>query len=100
MVLLGGNIELIGFEKLRNNELVVIKKMVGSFVKSVSEGKNFKKCCLTLLNPDRADKEMYKLQLMFEFDTIYIAAVEDTNLYFGLDNVCKSIERQLEKQLQ
>ena len=43
---LGGNIELNGFQDIENAKLVVLKKIIGNYVKQIQEKKSdYEKCC-------------------------------------------------------
>jgi ribosome-associated translation inhibitor RaiA len=86
---LGGNIVLEGFDNTKPEQMIVIKKIAGSFAKKVSETKGeYEKVILNLENS-------YKIKIQVRFkDNELTAENEDKNLFFALTNSIKEIEAQ------
>tara|TARA_Y100000310_G_scaffold345249_1_gene463112 strand:- start:3063 stop:3335 length:273 start_codon:yes stop_codon:yes gene_type:complete len=83
MIELGGSIKLDGFEDLPAEKLIVIKKIVGTFAKELSEkNSNFKEVLLKLENS-------YKLTILVQADKETKSEVEDKNLFFALSLAIK-----------
>ncbi len=96
MVQLGGNINVDGFETVSRNDFVIVKKLVGSFVKTVSDKyPTFKNCNLILVNPEKEKNDEFQLRLSLGLDQEFSAEVNDSNLYFAFNKVCKEIEGKL-----
>jgi hypothetical protein len=96
MVQLGGNIEMNGFENIRVTDQIVLKKIIGSFVKYIStQHQQFQKCSIALLNPAKESDEQYNLKIQLMLDKEYCAETQDNNIYFALDKACKSISGQI-----
>jgi hypothetical protein len=89
-MLLGGNIELEGFDSLEPAILVVVKKMVGSEARKISEdGIPFEKLKICL-DSNSGSSCQVSAKVIFqgnEFD----ASAKENNLFFGIDCAFKKI---------
>jgi hypothetical protein len=93
---LGGNIQLTGFRDLDSATMVVVKKMVGNFVRHVGTHDDFKNFHLTLKKVHQREKsELYELHAKLNADRLYTSEVVDRNLMVGLDAVMKKVERSM-----
>jgi len=93
---LGGNIALVGFEVLEPAELIVIKKIVGNYVRKMCENGNYKEMRLTLQQKKHGKSfkhEIYGLALFGEGR--FHSSSMDWNLYTVVANVCESILQEL-----
>ncbi|MEM4267522.1 MAG: hypothetical protein QXK37_01690 [Candidatus Woesearchaeota archaeon] len=97
MIELGGNIELAGFKDIDGGNMIIIKKIVGNFVKDLNQhNPKFQRLNLTLKKVhEREDSQVFELQAKLTTDHIYHAEVEDRNLLFAVDKVLKKIESQI-----
>ena len=93
---LGGNIQLTGFRELDPATLVIVKKIVGNFVKDMSAtNSKFQGLHLTLKTVHEREKsEKYEIHAHLKIDTTYTAYVVDRNLLVGLDSVLKKVEKE------
>ena len=92
IIQLGGNIELIGFKELDMAKMVVLKKMVGSYAKAMSEkNTSFSKLTIT------GKKESDNLNISAEMtaDKAYNGEETGANLFVILDSALKKIIDQL-----
>ena len=96
---LGGNITLSGFSDLERPELVIVKKIVGSYARKFSEGLIMKNLELTLKSVHKTDKnEKYEIHArLLTNEKSFVSEVTDYNLFFVLDAVLKKIEEQVKK---
>jgi S-adenosylmethionine synthetase len=94
---LGGNIQLTGFRDLDPATLIIVKKIVGNFVKHVSSTySNFKGLNITLKSVHEREKsEKYEIHAHLNTDTTYTAYVVERNLMVGLDSVLKKVEKTM-----
>jgi hypothetical protein len=94
---LGGNIVLSGFKEVDKPTLVIVKKIVGNFVKNVSQtSAGFNSINLTLKTVhERETSKMYEFTGRLTIDN-KDAHVEhtDRNILVGIDNVLKKLEKQ------
>jgi len=91
---LGGNIELEGFDSLEPALLVVVKKMVGSEAKKISEnGIAFDKLriCLESNNPTSC---AVSGSIVVQGNDVS-ASVSENNLFFGIDRLFKKLVSSL-----
>ncbi len=98
MIELGGNITLVGFKELDYAELVVIKKVVGSYARKFAEGKNMTNLTLNLkpIHQTSQDSQKYELKAKLELDgKMYNSEVTEFNLFIGLDKILKKLESQI-----
>lgn len=83
---LGGNIELEGFDNIEPAQLVVIKKIVGSSAKKISEEiSEFENLQITLKENDK-DKVTLNGKITIK-GTEHEAEASDKNLFFALNKV-------------
>ncbi len=93
-MLLGGNIELEGFDSLDPAVLVVVKKMVGSEAKKISDkGINFEKLRICL-NSNSGSCDL-SANLILK-DTSFDVSSTNPNLFFGIDGVFKKLSSSLQ----
>ncbi len=84
---LGGNIELFGIESIDGASMIVLKKIIGTYARKFSEKG------LDRLSVYFGDKEI-KIEAVSQGNTVMSAAAHP-NLFFGVDNALKDIEKQL-----
>lgn len=95
---LGGNISLIGFKELPPQELIIMKKIVGNFVKKVqTRYNNFNKIVLDLKKVHNSESEI-STKIVIDNKT-YNVEVTDFNIFFALNKALKKIEEQLPQGL-
>lgn len=88
---LGGNICLTGFSELDRDSMVILKKIVGSYVKGFSErAEDFKG-----LHVELKKGEPYRLIATLTANDEKMANAEDKNLFVALDNALKDIENSI-----
>ena len=86
---LGGGIELEGFSGIEKAQLVVIKKMVGNYVKEITEkAKKYEKVVLTLTQEGNSCK--VHAELTDEGNQITADATEN-NLFIALNKALKEV---------
>mgnify|MGYP001325178194 CR=1 FL=1 len=90
MIELGGNIVLSGFKELEPAQLIVVKKMVGSYVKKISDTYDFIKLSLNLKKLHNKQVELHG-KIDFK-DNFRVAEVDDHNLFFALNKVLGKLE--------
>jgi ribosome-associated translation inhibitor RaiA len=85
---LGGNIVLEGFDDIDKANLVVVKKMVGNYGKTISEKKQFKKLILTYKKP--------KIEAILELEDKQIKESADhENLFFSINQALSNIIKKI-----
>ena len=87
MIELGGNISLEGFENIEPGALVVIKKIVGNYVKKISESINFEKLHVILKKERPYDLEV---KLISDGNN-KTSESKDGNLFFALDKALSKL---------
>jgi len=87
IVNLGGGIQLIGFSQVDGGKMVVVKKMVGSYVREISEKIQFENLSLEL-----------KAESQYEIEAKLTAGGETTssdateqNIFMAIDSVLKKL---------
>ena len=92
IIQLGGNIELIGFKELDMAKMVVLKKMVGSYAKTMSEKKSdFSKLKVT----GAKEGDNLKINAEMTADKAYSGEETGTNLFVILDSALKKVINQI-----
>lgn len=94
---LGGNIQLTGFSETDPATLVIVKKMVGNFVKDMTQhNSGFRGLNVTLKGVHEREKsEKYEIHAHLKTDQVYTASVVERNLLVGLDSVLKKVEKEM-----
>jgi hypothetical protein len=96
---LGGNIELSGFSELDGANMIVVKKIVGSYARKMSDSvPGFERLRLTLKTVHKQEhSEKYEImgQALAEGKS-YNSEVTDRNLYVVIDLVLKKLCSELE----
>ena len=96
MIELGGNIFLDGFNEINGGEMIILKKLVGNYVKELTEKKgNFKKLSLNLNKTLLGEKNVFHLQAELHADEQYNSEARDGNLFFVIDKAFKEINGKL-----
>jgi ribosome-associated translation inhibitor RaiA len=97
---LGGNIELSGFSKVDRSNMVIVKKIVGSYAKKLYEhGTNTEKISVHLkgVHHDQGPgKFEMHVKVLIEGKPVTSECVNN-NLFFALDEALKKIENQISK---
>ncbi|MBW2982008.1 hypothetical protein KY343_03955 [Candidatus Woesearchaeota archaeon] len=96
---LGGNIELSGFSELEPSIMIVLKKIVGNYVRRMSDKcKGFEKLTVTMKTVHAREKgEKYELHAkMIENGKSYTSSYVDRNLFIAVDSSLKAIINSLE----
>ncbi|HHE36350.1 MAG TPA: hypothetical protein ENL16_00870 [Candidatus Woesearchaeota archaeon] len=91
---LGGNITLVGFKELEKAELVVVKKIVGSYARKMSDTvSGFESLTVTLKVVHRTEgSEKYELHAKAVINGKPLASeTTQRNLFVGLDDVLKKV---------
>ena len=87
---LGGNIELEGFDNIEVAQLIVVKKIVGSIAKKISEDvSEFDSLCITLKENEK-DKTTIVGKIKIK-DKEQEAEASDKNLFFALNTVLSEL---------
>ena len=83
---LGGNIKLTGFDDMEPAKLVVIKKIVGNYVKELGSVKELN------LNLLQQDNDVFKIKGSLALDNnTKDAEIEDNNLFFALNSILNKL---------
>jgi hypothetical protein len=92
MIQLGGNIELEGFEGVEPGKLVVIKKIVGSYTRKISDSTpGFEK--ITLYLDQGTDTKVSVIVMVGGNETKHEES--DKNLFFALDKALLGAQKKL-----
>ena len=103
MIELGGNIKLAGFNEIEPMKLIVVKKMVGTYAKKISDNiSEFQELSLHLKpihdNPDKDYNIKYELQAKLIVDgKPFNSEMIDYNLFFAIDKVLARLMEEISK---
>ncbi len=97
MLELGGNITLSGFKEMDPATMIIVKKIVGNYVKGFSEvNDKFQRLTLTMKTVHEREKsEIYELKAHLTADKEYNTSIEERNLLIGVDSVLKKLEKTM-----
>lgn len=94
---LGGNISLIGFDVLEPMELVVIRKIVGNYVKKLSNSSDYESLKLKLKQHKKGKTFIHEINAeLFANGRNFGANTEEWNLFFALTSVLDKILAEIE----
>lgn len=94
-VQLGGNIELSGFREVDGGSMIIIKKIVGSYVRKFSDRlENFQKFSLNMKKVHNNDENaVYELHAaVVDNGKTYPAETSDRNLFVAVDTIMRKLE--------
>ncbi len=95
---LGGNIRLTGFKELDGGSLVILKKVVGNYVRKISESNDkFENLSLTLknINEKEGNKKFEVHAKLVNGGEVLTSEVTDRNIFFTVDKVLNSVMKQM-----
>jgi hypothetical protein len=98
---LGGNIQLVGFKEIDRGSLVIVKKIVGNYVKQfATKDPKFQRFTLSLkiIHPHEENGEKvgkHELHAKLVGEREHNAEIVDYNLMFAIDKVMKKIESSM-----
>ncbi len=99
---LGGNITLIGFKEIDKAELVVVKKLVGSYTRKLSDTvSGFEGITVSLKLVHKTDEGHPKYELHAKAiisGKPFVSEVVDRNLFVGLDEALKNVMAMASKE--
>lgn len=85
MIELGGNITLEGFDNVEPSKLVVVKKMIGNYVKKIQEKIKFNNITIELENE-------FKISTKLSYNSKETTSeYQDNNLFFAIDKALNQI---------
>jgi hypothetical protein len=91
---LGNSIELVNFGDIERDKFVVIKKIVGNFVKNIQDSNSgFEKLNLNLKKVHNSEYEIFGK--LFIGGKMYNSEVVNYNLFYALNEVLKKLENEL-----
>lgn len=94
---LGGKIFLSGFKNLRRDELLIAKKVIGSYARKFNDGlENYESLNLHLKPIHNPDSDKYELHTKLIHDgKPTTSEVTDHNIFVCIDSALKKLEEQL-----
>ncbi|MFC2136340.1 hypothetical protein ACFLTH_17125 [Bacteroidota bacterium] len=101
MIELGGNITLGGFKDLDHAELIVVKKVVGSYARKMSDTlKDFENLTVTMKDVHKTPKsQKYELHAkLVAGGKAHTSEVVDRNLFIALDSSLKKVLATISKK--
>ena len=91
---LGGNIDLVGFKQVSMSEVVVVKKLVGSYTRKIQQlCNNFQGVSVRLKEIHKIDNNAKNEVHVKAIDDgkVFTSEVVDTNLFVALDSALKKV---------
>jgi len=95
---LGGNIQLAGFRDIDGASMIVLKKIIGNYVKKMSElSEKFESLHVTMKPIHVKEKsEKYEIHAkLLDNGKPVVSEVVDRNLFMAVDSALKKIENEL-----
>ncbi|MBW2972257.1 hypothetical protein KY359_04445 [Candidatus Woesearchaeota archaeon] len=97
-IVLGGNIELVGFKELDGGSMVILKKMVGNHVRKMSDmSANFEKLTVSMKKVGAGNNKFEIQAKLMDNGRPFTSEVTDFNLFFTLDKALSQIVNQISK---
>lgn len=95
---LGGNINLVGFRDVDGGSMIVVKKLVGNYVRKFTDRLSaFESLTLTMKQIHGSENHSGSFEVhakvLFNGKSQH-SDTTDHNLFFGVDQVLKSLEKQ------
>ncbi len=97
-IMLGGNIELVGFKDLDGGSMVILKKMIGNHVRKISDMcSNFEKITINLKHVGSGRNKFEIAAKLVDNGSVYNSEVTDFNLFFTLDKVLQKMQNVIKQ---
>ena len=96
---LGGNIELSGFKEVDRGAMVILKKIIGGYVRKFSERvENLQKVSLNMKKVhEREENAIYELHAsLVDNGKNYTAEASDRNIFVAVDAIMKKLENSIQ----
>ena len=95
-IVLGGNIELVGFKELDGGSMVILKKMVGNHVRKMTEtAEKFEKLTVNMKKIGSGEHKFEVQAKMLDNGKQYTSEVTDFNLFFTVDKALTKIQNEI-----
>lgn len=98
MIELGGNITLVGFKSLDRQDLIIVKKMVGSAAAKLAEREGFENLSVTMKPIHQTTGEAKKFEMHGKTSIngkLHVSETVAFNLFVGIDDIIKKLENQM-----
>ena len=95
---LGGNIQLAGFRDIDGASMVILKKIIGNYVRKMSDiTKKFESLHVTMKPVHETEKsEKYEIHAkLIDDGKIFVSEVVERNLFIAVDNALKKVVNEL-----
>lgn len=89
---LGGNIELVGINWIDSASMIILKKIVGNYVKDFSQKVGVEKLSISML---KNESEIVFNSVLVTAKKSHTSQVSNTNLFIGLAESLKDIEKNI-----
>jgi ribosome-associated translation inhibitor RaiA len=99
-VTLGGNIQLSGFKDIEPAQMIVLKKIIGTYARKFSNKcKKFELLKLSMKKVhEQEHSEKYEVHAMaVDEGKQYTSEVTERNLFFAIDTALKKVENEISK---
>ncbi|MFC1741464.1 hypothetical protein ACFL3V_02930 [Nanoarchaeota archaeon] len=95
-IVLGGNIELVGFKEVDGGSMVILKKMIGNHVRKMSDiAENFEKLTVTMKKVGGGNNKFEIQAKVMDNGKPFASEVTDFNLFFTTDKALQQILSQI-----
>lgn len=98
-IVLGGNIELVGFQELDGGSMVILKKMVGNHVRKMNDlADKFEKLTVSMKRIGGETSKKFEIAAkVIDNGKPVNSEVTDFNLFFTMDKALSQIVTQMQK---
>ena len=94
---LGGNIVLTGFRELDGSTMIILKKIIGNYVRKISErAEKFEQLSLTV-KPIHQTEGSRKYELyakLLDNGKVFNSEIADKNIFMAVDSALKNLENE------
>jgi ribosome-associated translation inhibitor RaiA len=96
---LGGNIALVGFDKLEPAELIIVKKIVGTYVKKLQENTDYKELKLVLQQHQHGKTFKHEINAQVDLNKrTFHSNVTEWNLFKAISEAMKKLISEFSHQ--
>lgn len=97
-IILGGNIELIGFKDMDGGSMIILKKMVGNHVRKLSEmSEKFEKLTVSMKKIGSGNNKFEINVKLLDNGKPYTSEVTDFNLFVTMNKALEKVQNSMEK---
>jgi len=98
---LGGNIWLVGFNDIDKSELTVVKKIVGGYIRRITERMSYNEMRIRMKKHNKGKSFLHEINSDVHFGGMHLSAKsEGKNMYSAISDSLNSLIKEIEHKFK